>query len=220
VTCACRAIWNVGQPLLEVHLRATHVKRPFILAANALAALLQDDNVAAARQHAQAALALDYVATNTKDVQQYRHSRPLDRHLAPLLHIIDARSGRVESQIAWALAQGHIEHARSALSQTAALEALNQASELLHQATLPDGALQGIDGRRSDNAYFSARAACLAWAAIADVAGSKELHRAVLDASASLATFHWMPEEDPEMAMLQVMPAINNYCTPLHAFMF
>jgi hypothetical protein len=208
----------------------SHIKRPFTVAANALAELLspdaelrvrlhleiakcelQEDNLTSARQHVNAALALDYVGEDA-EVHQYRHRRPLDRHLQPLLQVINARSGHVQPDAsALVCAQVHIEQARSALSETGARRCLEKAALALKDAMhkLPEDAMQASKDRRTDEGYFAARSTCIAWADLIDVASQKQLHQIVLSASSSLTQFKWTSDDDPEMMKLQVLQSFH-----------
>ena len=232
---ACRCVWNAALPLLQHNLRP-HVKRPFMAAANALAATAApchelraklhyevakcdeaDDLLMSAKAQAMAAASLDYVGADAQ-VEQFRLARPLDRLLEPLQEGLQLRTSFQQapgSPLAGARLQ--IARAREAKCTATCASALAQAMAQLRSCELVQPPATAQDADRHKEQYFAARHLTELWAAVAKVAYKGQAYSTVLQAAPVVAWFHWQTQVDKEVVVLQATCSLLECQAALHA---
>jgi hypothetical protein len=229
VHASSRVIWNVCLPLLQHNLRH-HAKRAFTTAATALdasasplhelRALLHlelakcdaaEDLLAPAKQHTSAAHTLDY-AGSPGQAAHFHLPRPLDRHIAPLLHSLTLRTSTLEAPVAGLeKARLSVERAREARSAAAKTSQLESAIAALRSVAAVQPPAQASTVQADVEAQHAARTQTELWADVTKAAYQGELYRLALEAAPSVAWFQWHAAVDREMVVLQV----RCHCTML-----
>lgn len=230
----CRCVWNAALPLLQHNLRR-HVKRPFLAAANALAAVSApchelrarlhfevakcdeaDDLLMSAKAQACAAQSLDYVGKGAQ-VQQFRLARPLDRFLDSLctgLHLRTSFHQAPDSPRDQAMLQ--VERAKEAKSSAGTSAALTQALSHLRSIELvqPPTSAKGADDHKEQ--YIEARQLTELWASVVKTAYKSQAYNIVLQAAPALAGIQWQAGVDGEMVTLQATCSLLETYAALH----
>ncbi|CAG9462689.1 unnamed protein product [Pedinophyceae sp. YPF-701] len=212
-------VWNASLPLLQHNLHH-HVRKPFLAASRALAAIqsplnrlraqlhlevakldMEDDAPIKALEQANAGLALDYQADDGEKARTGLE-RPLDRFLEPIrrsLYLkttIQEEGGTLEELVIVL-----VERAKDVKGLSAKQDLLERAINLYRDLDVP--VVQYKEGQRATDALLEARQQCGVWLSILHVAWAARLHRPVLLAAPYVLAFRWDPERDWELAAQQ-----------------